>query len=110
VGDLPADATRIRTNPLESGFFARPSVVGRGPAKLAENLAHPGHEFWTDSFQVPTAVKVTEARLQGYEQLAEAYLLSVAHRRKGVLATFDRGLRPLAGDALLGSLEIVPAP
>jgi toxin-antitoxin system PIN domain toxin len=77
-------------------------------ALLGENLAHPGHEFWTDSLQVPTAVKEMEARLQGYRQLTDAYLLAVAHRRKGVMATFNRGLRTLAGDALLGSLEIVP--
>jgi hypothetical protein len=49
-----------------------------------------------------------EARLQGYRQLTDAYLLALAHGRKGVMATFDRGVRTLAGDAFLGSLEIVP--
>ena len=49
-----------------------------------------------------------ESRLQGYRQLTDAYLLAHAHRRKGVLATFDRGLRELAGDQLPGALEIVP--
>ena len=39
-----------------------------------------------------------EARLQGYRQLTGAYLLALASRGKGVLATFDRGLRSLAGD------------
>jgi predicted nucleic acid-binding protein len=77
-------------------------------ALLGENLAHPDHEFWTDSLQVPSAVKGIEARLQGYRQLTDAYLLALAHRRKGVLATFDRGLRTLAGDEFGGSLEIVP--
>jgi toxin-antitoxin system PIN domain toxin len=77
-------------------------------ALLGENLAHPAHEFWTDSLQVPAAVKGMEARLQGFKQLTDAYLLALAHRRKGVLATFDRGLRTLAGDAFLGSLDIVP--
>jgi uncharacterized protein len=76
-------------------------------ALLAENLAHPGHEFWADSLQVPTAVKRMEAKLQGHKQLTDVYLLAVAHRRRGVLATFDRGLRTLAGDALPGALEIV---
>jgi uncharacterized protein len=96
---------RIVSNPA----FSRDALSSvEALALLAENLAHPGHQFWTDSFQVPTAVKVMESRLQGYKQLTDAYLLAVAHRRKGVLATFDRGLRTLAGDALLGSLEIVP--
>jgi uncharacterized protein len=96
---------RIVSNPA----FSRDALSSvEALALLAENLAHPAHEFWTDSLQVPTAVKVMEARLQGYKQLTDAYLLAVADRRKGVLATFDRGLRTLAGDALLGSLEIVP--
>jgi uncharacterized protein len=78
-------------------------------ALLGENLAHPGHEFWTDSLQVPTAVKGMEARVQGYKQLTDAYLLALAHRRKGVLATFDRGVRSLAGEKRLSSVESVPA-
>jgi hypothetical protein len=76
---------------------------------LGENLAHPTHEFWTDSLQIPSAVKGMEAALQGYKQLTDAYLLALAHRRKGVLATFDRGLRMLAGDEFAGAVEIVPS-
>jgi len=49
-----------------------------------------------------------EARLQGHKQLTDGYLLALAHRRKGVLATFDRGLRTLAGDEFSSALEIVP--
>jgi len=75
---------------------------------LGENLARPAHEFWTDSLPVPPAVKGVEARLQGYRQLTDAYLLALAHRQKGVLATFDRGLRTLAGNEFSGALEIVP--
>jgi toxin-antitoxin system PIN domain toxin len=96
---------RIVSNPA----FSRDALTPVDAlALLRENLAHPGHEFWTDSLQVPTAVKEMEARLQSYRQLSDAYLLAVAQRRNGVLATFDRGLRSLAGDALLGSLELVP--
>lgn len=96
---------RIVSNPAFSRDALSPVEA---LALLGENLAHPAHEFWTDSLQVPAAVKGVEARLQGYKQLTDAYLLALAHRRKGVLATFDRGLRTLAGDAFLGSLEIVP--
>ena len=96
---------RIVSNPAFSRDALSPVEA---LALLAENIAHPRHEFWTDSLQLPTAVKGMEARLQGFKQLTDAYLLAVAHRQRGVLATFDRGLRTLAGDALLGSLEIVP--
>ena len=96
---------RIVSNPS----FSRDALSSvEALALLAKNLAHPGHEFCAESLQVPTAVKGMETRLQGYKQLTDAYLLAVAHRRKGVLATFDRGVRTLAGDELLGSLEIVP--
>jgi toxin-antitoxin system PIN domain toxin len=96
---------RIVSNPAFSRDALSPIEA---LALLGENLAHPGHEFWTDNLQVPSAVKGMEAKLQGYRQLTDAYLLALANRRKGVLATFDRGVRTLAGDAFFGSLEIVP--
>jgi toxin-antitoxin system PIN domain toxin len=97
---------RIVSNPAFSRDALSPIEA---LALLGANLAHPGHEFWTDSLQVPSAVKGIETRLQGYRQLTDAYLLALAHRRKGVLATFDRGLRTLAGDEFSASVEIVPA-
>jgi uncharacterized protein len=95
---------RIVSNPAFSRDALSP---GDGLALLGVNLAHPGHEFWTDNLQVPGAVKEMEARLQGYRQLTDAYLLALAHRRKGVLATFDRGLRTLAGERFAAALETV---
>ena len=71
-------------------------------------MKHPAHEFWTESLQVPAAVRGMEPGLHGYRQLNDAYLLALAGRRKGVLATFDRGLRTLAGDTFDSALEIVP--
>ena len=113
-----ADRARWATCPLtQLGFvrvvsnpaFSRDALSPpEALALLGENLVHPGHEFWSDSLQVPTAVKDIEARLQGYRQLTDAYLLALAHRQKGVLATFDRGLRTLSGDRFRGSVEIVP--
>ena len=96
---------RIVSNPAFSRDALSPMEA---LALLAENLAHPAHEFWIDSRQVPRAVKGMEARLHGDKQLTDAYLLALAHRRKGVLATFDRGLRTLAGDEFRSAVEIVP--
>jgi predicted nucleic acid-binding protein len=48
-----------------------------------------------------------EARLLGYRQLTDAYLLALAQQRKGVLATFDRGLRSLASGVFDSALEVV---
>ena len=96
---------RIISNPAFSRDALSPVEA---LALLGENLAHTAHEFWTESLQLPPAVKGMEARLQGHRQLTDAYLLALAHRRDGVVATFDRGLRTLAGRVLNDALEIVP--
>ena len=96
---------RIVSNPAFSRDALSPIEA---VALLAENLAHPAHEFWRENLQVPPAVKGMEARLQGHKQLTDAYLVALAHRRRGVLATFDRGVRPLAGDEFSSAVEIVP--
>jgi toxin-antitoxin system PIN domain toxin len=69
---------RIVSNPAFSRDALSPVEA---LALLGENVAHPAHEFWSDSFQVPAAVKDMEARLQGYKQLTDLYLLALAHRR-----------------------------
>lgn len=96
---------RIVSNPAFSRDALSPTDA---LALLRDNFAHPAHEFWIDDVQVPAAVKAMNARAQGYKQLTDAYLLALAHRRKGVLATFDRGLRSLAGNEFSASVEIVP--
>ncbi|OFX28385.1 MAG: hypothetical protein A2Z07_12650 [Armatimonadetes bacterium RBG_16_67_12] len=96
---------RIASTPA----FSRDALTpAEAVALLAKNLKHPAHEFWTESLQVPAAVRGMEPGLHGYRQLTDAYLLALAGRRKGVLATFDRGLRTLAGDTFDSALEIVP--
>jgi predicted nucleic acid-binding protein len=96
---------RIVSNPA----FSRDALSPReAVALLGENLAHPRHQFWTEAIQVPAALENIEAELQGYRQLTDAYLLSLAARRKAVLASFDRGLRTLAGESLEHAIELVP--
>lgn len=98
---------RLTSNPAFSRDALTPvSAV----ALLAENLDHPDHEFWPESLQLPAAVAGMERALQGYRQLTDAYLLALAHHRKAVLATFDGGLRALAGKTLESALEVVSPP
>ena len=96
---------RIVSNPAFSRDALSPI---HALALLADNLTHANHEFWPESLPVPTAVKTVAAGLQGYRQLHDAYLLVLAHRRKSVFATFDRGVRTIASADLGDSLEIVP--
>jgi toxin-antitoxin system PIN domain toxin len=96
---------RIVSNPA----FSRDALSPPGAvALLAANLSHAAHEFWTETLQLPAAIKGMEPGVQGYRQLTDAYLLALANHRKGVLATFDRGLRSLADDRFDSAVEIVP--
>ena len=96
---------RLVSNPAFSRDALTPPAA---TALLAANLTHAGHEFWPDSLQLPRAVKGMEPALSGFRQLTDAYLLALAGGRKGVLATFDRGLRTIAGQTFGAALEVVP--
>lgn len=96
---------RLVSNPAFSRDALSPSG---GLALLAVNLSHPRHEFWPEAPPLPTAITGMEAGLQGYRQLTDAYLLSLARHRSAVLATFDRGVRGLAGAAFASAVDVVP--
>jgi toxin-antitoxin system PIN domain toxin len=95
---------RIVSNPAFSRDALSPA---NALTLLEENLARPAHEFWPDSLQVAPAISGVASGLQGHQQVTDAYMLSLANRHKGVLATFDRGMRTLAGETLESALEIV---
>jgi toxin-antitoxin system PIN domain toxin len=63
---------------------------------LRTNLKHPLHEFWPDSIRVTPSLDDLVQHMEGYKQVTDAYLLSLAIRRKARLATFDTGLKQLA--------------
>jgi toxin-antitoxin system PIN domain toxin len=96
---------RIVSNPAFSRDALSPADA---TAVLARNLVHSGHEFWTDELDVPAALQGLQSRFQGHRQVTDAYLLALAHRNKGVLATFDRGLSTFAGDRFAGALQVLP--
>ena len=97
---------RIVSNPAFSPDALAPAdALGL----LERNLAHPGHEFWADGTTLTEAVAPVVPRLQGYRQLTDAYLLGLALERRGVLASFDAGLRALAPGERAAGLELVPS-
>lgn len=61
----------------------------------------PGHEFWDDNFSYR---EVAHAHLQGYKQVTDAWLVELARRRGGKLATLDAALAVLHPEAV----ELVP--
>lgn len=76
---------------------------------LRDLCAHPGYSYW-EITKRESWVEVTApfaARITGPQQVTDAYLLGLAIKRDGVLVTFDRGLRYLAGDEFARNLLIL---
>lgn len=92
---------RIVCNPAASRIPVRPA---QAVEVLEENLKHPAHEFWPDDISFAEAVAPFRRSLTGHQQITDAYLLGLAHHRKGRLVTLDRGVAALASAAGLGSL------
>lgn len=68
---------------------ATPEQVADGLKALAEAL---DHEFWPDAVSMLDEALINFSRLHGHRQITDAYLLALAVRRGGVLASFDAGV------------------
>jgi toxin-antitoxin system PIN domain toxin len=81
---------RIMSAPSYSATHrATPEQVAEGLRSLAEGL---DHEFWPDEVSLLDETLVDFSRLHGHRQVTDAYLLSLAVRRGGALASFDTAL------------------
>lgn len=88
----------------EAGFFRVTARLSAGAATLEDITAtytemtrYPGYRFWPISDSLPVLIKPFAARIFGPNQITDAVLLGLAIRGKGVLVTFDPGVRFLAG-------------
>jgi hypothetical protein len=83
---------RIVSNPA----FSRDAVQPREAIHvLSANTAAKDHVFWPDDVPFAQAVAFTGLRLMGHQQVTDAYLLGLAIRRGGVLATLDERIAAL---------------
>ena len=89
-----AGFVRIVSNPA----FSRDAVTPREAAGvLAANTAAKDHAFWPDELPFAEAIAFAGARLVGHQQVTDAYLLGLALRRGGMLATLDERIAALTG-------------
>lgn len=86
---------RILTNPSFSPDALTPPEAIR---ILQASLADPAHQFWPDDLPPVEALSAPALRLQGHQQLTDAYLLCLARRRKGKLATLDKTVAALVAE------------
>ena len=101
-----AGFVRIVSNPA----FSRDAVTPREAAGvLAANTVVKDHAFWPDELPFAEAVAFAGARLVGHQQVTDAYVLGLALRRGGMLATLDERIVALTEpkSAERKSLEIV---
>jgi uncharacterized protein len=83
---------RIITNPA----FSRDAVTPQEAVKILDsNVKHASHKFWADEISLAQAVEPFSRRLEGHQQVTDAYLLGLTIHKKGKLATLDRGVLAL---------------
>lgn len=101
-----AGFVRIVSNPA----FSRDAVQPREAIRvLAANTAAKDHRFWPDELPLAEAVQHAGVRLMGHQQVNDAYLLGLALRHGGLLATVDKRITALtpAGSAERKALVLV---
>ena len=87
-----AGFVRIVSNPA----FSRDAVQPREAIHiLSANTAANDHSFWPDEISLGDAIAFAGLRLLGHQQVTDAYLLGLAIRRGGVLATLDQRITTL---------------
>jgi toxin-antitoxin system PIN domain toxin len=99
-----ASFVRIISNPR---FLAQVPDIGEAVHMLELLTRLPGHRFWTMDVPFVKAIEPVMERFFGHQQVTDAYLLGMAICKKGKLATFDRGLKLLAGSELGDYLELL---
>ena len=81
---------RIMSNPHYSAKarFTPSDLIGR----LRQFADQTNHEFWPDDISLRDEKRFVAGRLRGSRQLTDLYLLALAVKHHGRLATFDRGI------------------
>jgi hypothetical protein len=83
---------RILSNPA----FSPDALTPRNAVLLlTANLQHPKHHFWPNDIGFQQAIHPFRDKLATHGQVTDAYLLGLVLRKKGKLATLDRGIGEL---------------
>ncbi len=101
-----AGFVRVSSNP---GVFPEAPSPAKAIEVLKTNLSHPRHRFWKDDLSLAESVAPFAGSLKGHLQVTDAYLLGLAIRKGGILATFDAGISALLPERSphLNALEIL---
>ncbi len=78
---------RVLANPAYGAAISRPSEL---VARLRRFCKGPHYRFWTDDVSLRDETLFDPSFLTSHRQLTDIYLLGLARRHGGRLATFDR--------------------
>ena len=67
-------------------------TAGELIARLRTFVEHTNHEFWPDEVSIRDAGAIVADRIHGGRQVTDLYLLALAVRHRGRLATFDQSI------------------
>ena len=97
---------RIMSNPgYSQGAQFTPGDLISGLQKFASQT---NHEFWPDDLSIRDTALFSTERIHGSRQLTDLYLLALAAKHGGKLATFDTGI-PVSAvrNAKAGNLAVI---
>ena len=77
---------------MSSPGYPRPLIVADALSVLGAQVALPGHAFWPDDISVFDATLFHNERILGPRQLTDVYLLALAMKHGGRLATLDQAI------------------
>ena len=109
-------ATNVLTQVGVLRLLTNPAVTQGGVTALTawealrQTTSHPGHEFWPLDRATLAGLELMAARVRGHQQWTDALLLWQASEHKGVLVTFDSGLKELAAGNLRSHLLLLKVP
>jgi toxin-antitoxin system PIN domain toxin len=75
---------------LSQATYPQPAPASELVARLGEAVADTDHEFWPDDVSLTDETLFVRERFLGPKRLTDIYLLALAVRHDGRLATFDR--------------------
>jgi predicted nucleic acid-binding protein len=84
---------RVIINHRSGGF-----TLEEAREALAVLVRYQGFRFWPISAGWAEISAPIMNRIYGHQQVPDAYLLGLAIKENGVLVTFDKGIRHLAGE------------
>jgi uncharacterized protein len=95
---------RVTTNP---SFRPGPRTLEQAIAILQALRNHPRYWFWEMKKSWIDLAAPFAGRVLGHQQVTDAYLLGLAINEDGVLVTFDRGLKYMAGPKFSRNLLVL---